>query len=154
MSTLQNLKDVSLLHRRQRSLIAGAIAAVLSNATQIAKEASTDKSTFSVTDAHAITAVQKALKQANETLTILASKGDDSSDVYTNTRNEVEVLKALLPAVPSAEDVENYVTQYIAHHNVPKAMTSMGAVMKATKDHFGPTLDGSQASVIIKRLLV
>lgn len=80
-------------------------------------------------------------------------------DLVTECREELEVLRKLLPEPISEDKIHTFIQDYCAandfHNNetivIPKK--SMGIVIKAVKEQF-PTADGKMISEIVKSYLV
>lgn len=80
-------------------------------------------------------------------------------DLVTECREELEVLRKLLPEPISEDKINTFIQDYCAandfHNNdtivIPKK--SMGIVIKAVKEQF-PTADGKMISEIVKSYLV
>ncbi len=80
-------------------------------------------------------------------------------DLVTECREELEVLRKLLPKPISEDKINTFIQDYCAandfHNNetivIPKK--SMGIVIKAVKEQF-PTADGKMISEIVKSYLV
>ena len=61
-------------------------------------------------------------------------------DLATEMEKEISILQTLLPAAPSQQEIENYLSLW---------MKVMGAAIKSVKDEF-PTADGKMISDIVK----
>ena len=83
----------------------------------------------------------------------------DREDLATECREELEVLKELLPEPVSPVSIGSYLAAYCMQHGfvtestfaIPKK--SMGIVIKAIKEKF-PTADGKIISEVVKEFVV
>lgn len=80
-------------------------------------------------------------------------------DLATECREELEVLKKLLPKPVKASEIQNYIldsADYMGWNKSDKIEISkkeMGPVIKFLKDHF-PTADGKIISEVVKQYVV
>ena len=80
-------------------------------------------------------------------------------DLITECREELEVLRKLLPEPVSPVSIGNYLAAYCLQHGfvtkdtfaIPKK--SMGIIIKAIKEKF-PTVDGKIISEVVKQYVV
>lgn len=63
---------------------------------------------------------------------------------------EIEVLDRLLPAIPTEDDIKEFIT---THFSIPSPKKEMGNIIKAIKAEM-PLADGKMASEIVKQFLV
>lgn len=77
-------------------------------------------------------------------------------DLATEMEKEISILQTLLPAAPSQQEIENYLSLWMkrtsvcnlnGEYAIPKKV--MGAAIKSVKDEF-PTADGKMISDIVK----
>ena len=92
MSVLAELNRVSLEMRKNRDELAKSLSVVINAANQIAKDRATDKNNYTVTDEDAIQAIRKALKQTEDTISILEENNANSGELYERSCREVSIL--------------------------------------------------------------
>lgn len=146
---LNELKNLSLELRKNRDPVAPAISAVLSDASQIAKNSSSDKNNFVVNDDHAITAMKKEIKKLSETISL----ADPSSNLYEISIREKELLENILPSAPSEDNLKNDIVIQISSQNLDSSGKSIGVLMKFLTEKYGAALDRAVASRLIKECL-
>jgi len=95
-----------------------------------------------------ITLLQKMVKQREES--IVNYKAGNRMDLVENEQKEIDIINELLPAVPTQEDIENYLNA-----NYPNGVEkkSMGIVIKAIKEAL-VGVDGKMLADIVKTRLV
>jgi len=147
MSVLEKLNSKTLELRKTRDPFAPCLLTAQSNAKAFAKERAVkagDLNNIVVTDNDALRAIQKGIKQANDTLAIRPD--------HTESRRELEILESLLPAMASEDEILEEASALIA--NLPeKSMKAMGTIMAGLSEKFGTALDKGKASAIVKSLL-
>lgn len=108
----------------------------------------TAKNAKPLDDAAEITILQKMVKQRQDSASQYEAAGRE--DLVKQERMEIEVLQALLPKIPTKEDIEGYLNDYYLD-GVPKAQ--MGQVIKNVKTAL-PGADGKMVADIVKAHLV
>lgn len=109
---------------------------------------STAKNAKPLDDATEITILQKMVKQREES--IEAYKKGGREDLIVAELAEIDVIKELLPEVPTKEDVINYVNYWYPAGIEKKAM---GATIKELKEKF-VGVDGKMIADVVKEKLV
>lgn len=109
---------------------------------------STAKNAGELNGAAEITILQKMVKQREES--IANYKAGNRMDLVENEQKEINIINELLPAVPTQEDIENYLAT-----NYPNGVEkkSMGVVIKAIKEAL-VGVDGKMLADIVKTRLV
>lgn len=148
MSILAALNAKTLELRKSRDPLAGSFQGVVSLATALAKERAikegTDLSLVKANDEDALRAVQKSIKQVNDTL---ALKPDHEQSI-----NELATLEALLPRMASEDEIRGEAEAYV--NALPERnMKQMGGAMAQLTKVFGTSLDKAKASQVVKGLL-
>lgn len=108
----------------------------------------TAKNAKPLDDATEITILQKMVKQREES--IEAYKKGGREDLIVAELAEINVIKELLPEVPTKEDVVNYVNYWYPDGIEKKAM---GATIKELKEKF-VGVDGKMVADVVKEKLV
>lgn len=108
----------------------------------------TAKNAKPLDDATEITILQKMVKQREESID--AYKKGGREDLIVAELAEINVIKELLPEVPTKEDVVNYVN-YWYQNGIEKKQ--MGIVIKELKEKF-VGVDGKMIADIVKEKLV
>lgn len=154
MSTLEALTSTSLRLRKDRDPLAPTISSVLGAAKLIAKlERGRGGADFVVTDDDAIQAIRKALKQADDTLTILKNENRTADELYQHSQREKSILEGLLPAAISVDDIAQFIREYIAANNIDRTPKNTGVIMSALSEKYGAALDRRIAAGVIKEQL-
>ena len=109
---------------------------------------STAKNAKPLDDATEISILQKMVKQREES--IEAYKKGGREDLIVAELAEINVIKELLPEVPTKEDVINYV-EYWYKDGIEKKQ--MGIVIKELKEKF-IGVDGKMIADVVKEKLV
>ena len=109
---------------------------------------STAKNAKPLDDAAEISILQKMVKQREES--IEAYKKGGREDLIVAELAEINVIKELLPEVPTREDVINYV-EYWYSNGIDKK--EMGKVIKELKEKF-VGVDGKMIADVVKEKLV
>lgn len=148
MSVLAALNAKTLELRKARDPLAGALLSVQSAATANAKEravkAKQDLATVKADDEDALRAIQKGIKQVQDTL---SHKPDHELSL-----RELEILESLLPKMASEDEIRGEAESFAAGLS-EKSMKQMGAVMTHLSNVFGTALDKSKASAVARALL-
>lgn len=108
----------------------------------------TAKNAKPLDDATEITILQKMVKQREES--IEAYKKGGREDLIVAELAEINVIKELLPEVPTKEDVVNYVNYWYPDGIEKKAM---GATIKELKEKF-VGVDGKMVADVVKEKLI
>jgi uncharacterized protein YqeY len=108
----------------------------------------TAKNAKPLDDATEITILQKMVKQREESID--AYKKGGREDLIVAELAEINVIKELLPEVPTKEDVVNYVN-YWYQNGIEKKQ--MGIVIKELKEKF-VGVDGKMIADVVKEKLV
>lgn len=154
MSVLAELNRVSLEMRKNRDELAKSLSVVINAANQIAKDRATDKNNYTVTDEDAIQAIRKALKQTEDTISILEENNANSGELYERSCREVSILKNLLPQSPNAGIISGFVHTYLKQTGTERNIKAMGPIMKALGEQYGAVLDRGMASQVVRIELV
>ena len=149
MSVLAELNRVSLEMRKNRDELAKSLSVVINAANQIAKDRSTDKSNYVVTDEDAIQAIRRAVKQTEDTIAVLAENNAEDGELYVRSARELTVLKNLLPQGPDAKTISRFVQDYLVYSNTERNIKAMGPIMKSLGEQYGAALDRGMASQIV-----
>lgn len=148
MSILAALNAKTLELRKGRDELAGSFQAVQALATANAKDrvikAGGDLSTVTVEEADAVSAIQKAIKQVRDTLSLVPTDA--------KSLRELEILESLMPKQPSEDELRGEAESFAAGLEV-KSMKQMGALMAHLASVFGVALDKSKASSVAKSVL-
>jgi uncharacterized protein YqeY len=94
-----------------------------------------------VDDSYIIPKVKKAITNAQENHRLSGNE---------DFLKEVTVLEQYLPQMATPDDVRNFVSNLLQDDEADK---SMGAIMKALKIRYGDTLNGKEASGIVREML-
>ena len=148
------LKHTTLVARKNKDPMATFLVSVTSKALNLAKAANPQATTYE--DEHALAAINRALKEAEDNLTILTNAGREGSDGYIQSTKERDLLKTMLPAEASDDDVRQEVTNIVyamasTGEADPKKM--MGPIMKQINEKFGASLNKKKASAIVQEVL-
>lgn len=154
MSVLAELNRVSLELRKNRDELAKSLSMVINAANLIAKERATDKNNYTVADEDAVQAIRRAVKQTEDTISVLTENNAVDGDLYVRSARELTVLKSLLPQGPDARAISQVVNDYIATTGVERNIKAMGPIMKVLGEKYGAALDRSMASQIVRIELV
>lgn len=94
-----------------------------------------------VNDSYIIPKVKKAIANAQENHRLSGNE---------DFLKEVTVLEQYLPQMATPDDVRNFVSNLLQDDEADK---SMGAIMKSLKTRYGDTLNGKEASGIVREML-
>jgi uncharacterized protein len=145
---LQQLQKDQLQARKDRNELATSLLTVLySEAVNVGKN---DKNRVT-NDDEVITVIKKFMKVAESNLEIYTKAG--KTDAANTVQEEMKILSNYLPVAPTEVELTTFIHDLVATQNLPKAMSSVGTVMKALKAKYGSSLDGGVASVLIKKVL-
>lgn len=109
---------------------------------------STSKNAGWLNESTEITILQKMVKQREES--IANYKVANRMDLVENEQNEIDIIKELLPAIPTQEDIENFLNEKYPNGVEKK---SMGMVIKDVKENL-VGVDGKMVADIVKSKLV
>ena len=154
MRVLETLTKTSLELRKNRDELAKSLSVVVSSANQIAKDRAEDKNNFTVTDDDAIQAIRRAVKQTEDTISILSANNGEDGELYVRSCRELTVLKNMLPQSPDARTISRFVQDYLVYSNTERNIKAMGPIMKSLGEQYGAALDRSMASQIVRIELV
>lgn len=110
---------------------------ILENAQKLAKEKKEE-----VNDSYIIASAKKEIKQ----LTDLLEYCEQNSDKYEEANRKIDLAKGILPKMAEADEIRDY----LVTNNIDK---NMGICMKTLKEHFKDSLDGKQASKVVKEYI-
>lgn len=110
---------------------------ILENAQKLAKEKKEE-----VNDSYIIASAKKEIKQ----LTDLLEYCEQNLDKYEEINRKIDLAKGILPKMAEADEIRDY----LVTNNIDK---NMGICMKTLKDHFKDSLDGKQASKVVKEYI-
>ena len=108
---------------------------------------STAKNAKPLDEAAEITILQKMVKQREESIADYAKAG--RNDLVENEQREIDILKEMLPAVPTAEDIEAYISYWYPDGIEKK---SMGIVIKEIKEALIGA-DGKMVADLVKTFI-
>jgi uncharacterized protein YqeY len=163
VSILAALTAETMRLRKARDPLAGSFQATLAGATANAKERALkeyhrvnsevdaanrqapDFSAVKANDEDALRAVQKSVKQVNDTL---ALKPDHAA-----SQAELELLTSLLPRMASEDEVRGEAESFLATLPEPHTSKQIGQIMGHLTKVFGTSLDKAKASGVIKSVL-
>lgn len=154
MSVLETLTKTSLELRKNRDELAKSLSVVVSSANQLAKDRAEDKNNFTVTDDDAIQAIRRAVKQTEDTISILSANNGKNGELYVLSCRELTVLKNMLPQSPDAKTISRFVQDYLVYSGTERNIKAMGPIMKSLGEQYGSALDRSMASQIVRIELV
>ncbi len=143
-----NKKEKNMLEQKLRELIKEAMKnhkeeakltykSILENAQKLAKEKKEE-----VNDSYIIASAKKEIKQ----LTDLLEYCEQNSDKYEEANRKIDLAKGILPKMAEADEIRDY----LVTDNIDK---NMGICMKTLKEHFKDSLDGKQASKVVKEYI-
>lgn len=108
-----------------------ALKMVVDKARAIQKEKNPVDTPETIPDEIMIQAIQKEVKQLNQTKDAL--KGREDSDLYVQTTHKMAILLAYLPTQMTREEVEKAVSDIISKGDYPNFGMKMKAVMAELK---------------------
>jgi uncharacterized protein YqeY len=143
-----NKKEKNMLEQKLRELIKEAMKnhkeeakltykSILENAQKLAKEKKEE-----VNDSYIIASAKKEIKQ----LTDILEYCEQNSDKYEEANRKIDLAKGILPKMAEADEIRDY----LVTNNIDK---NMGICMKTLKEHFKDSLDGKQASKVVKEYI-
>lgn len=119
---------------------------VVNKARSIMKQNSPNEVSEDITDDVMISAIEKELKQLNQTKESLKDKTD--CKLYSDTENKILILKAFLPEKMSRNDIENVVNDILSKNDC----TSFGDKMKVVMAELKGKADGKLVKEVIQSL--
>lgn len=108
-----------------------ALKMVVDKARAIQKEQNPIDTPETIPDEVVIQAIQKEVKQLNQTKDAL--KGRENTDLYIQTTHKMAILSSYLPTQMTREDVEKAVSDIISKGEYPNFGMKMKAVMAELK---------------------
>lgn len=100
---------------------------VVDKAKAIMKEKNPTDVSENIPDEVIVQAVQKEMKQLNQTCDAL--RGRESSELYVNTKLKMSILSAYLPSQMTREEVEKAVANILSNGEYPNFGMKMKVVM-------------------------
>lgn len=132
---MSNIKDSM---KEKNTTLKDVLKQVQTKAQATAKENKTE-----ITDEIVIDAINKELKQLNQTLDAVKSKPE--SDLFKSTMEKITILKAYLPEQLSEDEIEKEIRKIIFNNEGIPSGKLTGIVMK--------TLKGKADNLTIKKVL-
>lgn len=103
-----------------------------------------------LTDAAAITILQRMVKQRKESAEIYSAQGRE--DLANDENAQLEIIQEYLPAQLSTEELEDAIKEIIAQVGA-ESMKDMGKVMGTATKQLAGKADGKAVSEMVKKLL-
>ena len=128
------IKEAMKNHKEEAKLT---YKSILENAQKLAKEKKEE-----VNDSYIIASAKKEIKQ----LTNFLEYCEQNSDKYEEANRKIDLAKGILPKMAEAGEIRDY----LVTNNIDK---NMGICMKTLKEHFKDSLDGKQASKVVKEYI-
>lgn len=122
-TVMSNIKDAM---KEKNTILKDVLKQVQTKAQATAKENKTE-----ITDEIVIDAINKELKQLNQTLDAVKSKPE--SDLFMSTMEKITILKAYLPEQMSEDEIANEIKQIISENTDVPIGKLTGIVMKSLK---------------------
>lgn len=132
---MSNIKDAM---KEKNTTLKDVLKQVQTKAQATAKESKTE-----ITDEIVIDAINKELKQLNQTLDAVKSKPE--SDLFKSTMEKITILKAYLPEQLSEDEIAKEIRKIMFNNEGIPSGKLTGIVMK--------TLKGKADNVTIKKVL-
>ncbi len=134
--------------RMQRDDVAlGTLSLLKSELVRASKEGGADGK---IDDELVIRIARKEVKKREEAIAVYRKAGRDES--AEREEAEMAVLRGLLPASMSEQDIEKEVRAVIAEVK-PEGPQGFGLVMKAATARLAGSADGTQIAAVVRRLL-
>lgn len=127
---------------------------VVDKAKAIVKEKNPTDIAENIPDDIIIQAVQKEIKQLNQTKDAL--KGRENSDLYVSTVYKTEILRAYLPVQMTENELEKYITDELiklSATNLEISPKSKGFIMKNLMPKLKGKADSRMINQIVDKLL-
>ena len=102
---------------------------VIDKAQAIVKEKNPTSTVDVISDDILIQAVQKEMKQLEQTSKILVENGKENSELYTNSAHKIAILNEYLPKQMTREEVESVVNNILSNSDYPNFGLKMKACM-------------------------
>lgn len=128
------IKEAMKNHKEEAKLT---YKSILENAQKLAKEKKEE-----VNDSYIIASAKKEIKQ----LTDFLEYCEQNSDKYEEANRKIDLAKGILPKMAETDEIRDY----LVTNNIDK---NMGICMKTLKEHFKDSLDGKQASKVVKEYI-
>ena len=106
---------------------------VMDKAQAIMKEKNPTDTVTTIPDEILVQAIQKEMKQLEQTKKILVENGKESSDLYTNSTHKIAILSEYLPKQMTREEVESVVNNILSNSDFPNFGMKMKAVMSVLR---------------------
>ena len=103
-----------------------------------------------ITDEETIVVIKKFIKGAEEAYHLCLDNG--RSEKAATAQEELDILKAYLPAQLSEEFLEQFVKGFL-EKSPQKGKQVIGSIMKELNQHYQGRFDGRKANEIISRLI-
>ncbi|ATW26840.1 GatB/YqeY domain-containing protein [Candidatus Formimonas warabiya] len=103
-----------------------------------------------ITDEETLAVIKKFIKGAEESYQI--SLANNRQDKAALAQEELDILKAYLPAQLSEEFLEQFVKDFL-ERSPQKGKQVIGLIMKELNQHYQGQFDGRKANEIISRLI-
>lgn len=120
---------------------------VVDKAKAIVKEKNTTGTEEDISDDIVIQAIQKEVKQLNQTKESL--RGKEDTDLYASTEMKLNVLSKYLPAQMTEQELEEFISKELS----VLVSKTKGMAMKTIMPQIKGRADGKLAVKIINRLL-
>lgn len=120
---------------------------VLNKANSLAKDAKIDEPTNDMV----LDAIKKEMKQIQDTIDILISNRKSDSDLYKESVQKLDILKAYLPKQLTEDELEVQIKEFIEKNNIDTS--NRGAVMKVVMPEFKSKADGKLINKVVGKLL-
>ena len=120
---------------------------VVDKAKAIVKEKNTTGTEEDISDDIVIQAIQKEVKQLNQTKESL--RGKEDTDLYASTEIKLNVLSKYLPAQMTEQELEEFISKELS----VLVSKTKGMAMKTIMPQIKGRADGKLAVKIINRLL-
>lgn len=117
--------------RNKDNITKDALKMVVDKAKSIKKESNPNDTTDIVSDDIIVTAINKEMKQLNQTKDAL--KGREDTDLYKETEIKISILSEYLPKMMTREEVEIEVERILTNGDYPNFGIKMKTVMAELK---------------------
>lgn len=146
MNLLQQIKEASIVARKQRSPISSFLITMYSESANVGKNLRNAEST----DLEVI-AVLKKFKDGAETIIKAANSRKNITDqaLMDQANIEISIINEYLPVLISDEELTSIIVTFIQE----ESSATMGKIMSYLKTSFPGLYDGKVASILIKKNL-
>lgn len=103
-----------------------------------------------LSDDEAIKFVQKELKQAKDTLSMLP---EDRKDAIDEIKARIEIIESYLPKQLSKEELEEEIRKIIEEEKIEFSPKVKGQIMKLVMAKFASRTDGKTVNLVVDSLL-